>query len=633
MVLSAPAFAADAKSSGASETVVYPGKSSQAAGDVTFEISTWNNTDEITLQVLEGANCTDMDAKEFIGIDGTPTVKSSPVDDARDNKKAPAFTVTVKSSGDCPSTVKDLIVLKPTNKDNASGDWWTVTVTGIKYNVGAGMLADGGVESWNIGVHIVDQKNSGSLDATETNAVLYNTKVEASSVVSSTPGKTVTLGTVKLSDMGPNAHIDDPIVFTLDNGAVFTADSKPELKGPGGTKFTLASGLGTNTITFNRSSGDQPETASSYTLTGAKVDLDNTPGVTQISATSDGDTVGEGDVVVAVTAGTDRIAGSDRWSTAAKMFDTDASSAVLVSGENGKFADALSASYLVGDLPYAGGILLTAKNSLPQIVKATLKKSYVETVYILGDVNSVSKAVADEVAATKNANGDEIEVVRIAGSDRYATNAAVNLYNGVSTVDEDTAIIATGQKFADALAAGPIARSEGYPIILTDGNSLVPSAKSSLINNPNIENVVILGDENSVPASVEKQLGDMGYNVLYRLGGKDRTETAALIAEWEIKGFAATSVYDGLDPLGYNDEWVVIARGDNNGFGVDALAAGPYCGDYEVPLLLTASNVDLGGGIPSFLSGKAGQVTWITALGLVETISQDVLNKAVASLR
>ena len=55
-----------------------------------------------------------------------------------------------------------------------------------------------------------------------------------------------------------------------------------------------------------------------------------------------------------------------------------------------------------------------------------------------------------------------LNVIRIGGSDRYATNKAVTEYFG-PTAGVTTAIVASGADFPDALAAGPVVWKKGLP--------------------------------------------------------------------------------------------------------------------------------------------------------------------------
>jgi putative cell wall-binding protein len=154
-----------------------------------------------------------------------------------------------------------------------------------------------------------------------------------------------------------------------------------------------------------------------------------------------------------------RIAGDDRFETAALIRDEFGPSArvVLANGERGRFADALVASYLAGatDSP----ILLTRSGRMPATTKAAIQASGAERITIVGGTGSVS---ADQQAALTDAG---YTVDRVAGPNRYATNAAV--LDAVGPATSTTALVTTGADFPDALAASAVSFRTGMPLALT----------------------------------------------------------------------------------------------------------------------------------------------------------------------
>ncbi len=247
-----------------------------------------------------------------------------------------------------------------------------------------------------------------------------------------------------------------------------------------------------------------------------------------------------------------------------------------------------------------------------QLVSST---NNIDTVYILGGTAAVSQAVADQVAALHVGNvptAANLNVVRISGADRYATNAAADLYLGAVS-GSGHAYLATGTKFADALSIGPAVYNSGDPLVLTDTASLVASAQSTL-QSLGITSVTIVGGTAAVSDNVATQLANMGITV-DRLAGADRTATSAAVAQYEKTN------------LGFDFNNVYIARGDNF---ADALVAGPDAGMNDEPILLTADPNTLGSGIPSVLGG--GGTSSLTVLGLTGAVSIATVNAAAASI-
>jgi len=182
-------------------------------------------------------------------------------------------------------------------------------------------------------------------------------------------------------------------------------------------------------------------------------------------------------------------------------------------------------------------------------------------------------AGADTVDTVEDACG------RLAGQTRYGTAGAIADAYDQETGGADTAIIANGRNFPDALAASGLARALDAPILLVEppaGADEVPLETASALDELGVSEVVIVGGtaavSNEVEAALEEQVGSAR-----RVAGDLREDTAAEIAA-EI-GTAGS--HDGLVTA-------IIATGDNY---PDALAGGPiaYHGDgtNPFPILLT----------------------------------------------
>lgn len=266
-----------------------------------------------------------------------------------------------------------------------------------------------------------------------------------------------------------------------------------------------------------------------------------------------------------------RVLGNDRYSTAAAAVDvswpssTTASVPALVvaSGEN--WPDALGGSALAGAV--RGPLLLTARTALPAATRAQIARLRPATVYVLGGTASVSAGVANEIAAMGP------RVVRLGGANRYDVCALVaRVAVGESrktTTTVDTAYVATGRTFPDALAVSPISAKTGRPVLLTDSARLSASTASA-IRDLGIKHVIILGGTASVSQGVAHELAATGASV-ERIAGPNRYDTALAIANHGV----------GVG-LGWNN--VGIASGE---VFPDALSGGCAQGQTGAPLLLT----------------------------------------------
>jgi putative cell wall-binding protein len=259
-----------------------------------------------------------------------------------------------------------------------------------------------------------------------------------------------------------------------------------------------------------------------------------------------------------------RFAGADRFDTAAKISQgtfTAATDVIVTTGDN--FPDALAGNYLAGTK--SAPILLTHKDSVPATTQAEIARLNPQRVWVLGGTDAVGAGGVPSSSGT---------VTRVAGATRYETAVAAGSTGTVGSVGGlATAIIATGDKFADALSAGPGAYAGNFPLYLTPGSpatALNASTKAALTAR-GIKHVILMGGTAAVSAAVETEIQGMGITT-ERAQGADRTETARVFAEWLLTN------------LGFSNAHMNVARGD---LFPDALAGGPHAGREKGPILLT----------------------------------------------
>jgi putative cell wall-binding protein len=163
---------------------------------------------------------------------------------------------------------------------------------------------------------------------------------------------------------------------------------------------------------------------------------------------------------------TTRIAGSDRYSTAAAIVQAKfatASTVYVATGLN--FPDALAG------VPAAAGdaapILLVQQNAIPGATAAQLSRLKPTTIKILGGEAVISAGVAASLGSYAS------NVIRLSGSDRYVTAAAISKHafpSGAAKI-----YIATGLNYPDALAGGPAAGVNDAPILLVQTDAIPAS--------------------------------------------------------------------------------------------------------------------------------------------------------------
>ncbi|AXH96832.1 cell wall-binding repeat-containing protein [Ornithinimicrobium avium] len=254
----------------------------------------------------------------------------------------------------------------------------------------------------------------------------------------------------------------------------------------------------------------------------------------------------------------DRAMGPDRYATAAELavenFDAGVETVYIGSGQ--AFPDALSGSALAGT--EGSPVLLTRSGSLPAATRMALQTLAPERIVVLGGPTAISAGVEARLADYAGT------VERLAGSDRYATSAAVS---GEYPVGVSVAFLASGRAFPDALSASAAAGVEDSPVLLTRPGS-IPAVVAAELARLDPDRIVVLGGRTAVSDAVLRQARAYATDVV-RIGGDDRYETSANVAA----EFFTTPVAHA-----------VMASG--SGFA-DALAAAPVAAQNTSPVLLT----------------------------------------------
>lgn len=192
----------------------------------------------------------------------------------------------------------------------------------------------------------------------------------------------------------------------------------------------------------------------------------------------------------------ERIAGLDRYETSEKV-------ARRVVGITGKkhigvvasgqvFPDALSVGTFASRDGYP--ILLVKKDILPIQVERAIKDLEINSVYIAGGTNTISKATEAKLPRVEE---------RMAGKDRYETSVAIarSKFRG-----SKEAFIASGEEFADALVISPISGKHNKPTLLVSRNKNNNVVVKNYIKNTGITKITAIGGEKYIPSSILESL-------------------------------------------------------------------------------------------------------------------------------
>ena len=335
----------------------------------------------------------------------------------------------------------------------------------------------------------------------------------------------------------------------------------------------------------------------------------------------------------AIEVDTNRLSGATRYETAVEIaeayvdyVETDAGRAdvdtvIVTSGLDEHFAYVLPAPALARR--HNAPVLLTEPDDLPRSVGRFIERNDIGDVIILGDTSVVSSDVAKEIDDLPG-----VDVERIAGSDVYSTAVEVAELVGSSPGRPGTfprhgrtALLATGEKFPDALAAGPLAYRGQHPILLSYSDEL-PEEVVEFLEDSGTSHVVILGGTAAISTAVERELDVLAIGTT-RWRGVDRYETAARIAEELLGDSSPQSCFDGAE--------AGLAYGKRS---PDAIVSGPYLGELCAPLLLTELDSLPGATADALESdelfvGDASGTLNIRVFGGSKAVSSSVLRDAV----
>ncbi|RXZ51208.1 cell wall-binding repeat-containing protein [Agromyces fucosus] len=165
-----------------------------------------------------------------------------------------------------------------------------------------------------------------------------------------------------------------------------------------------------------------------------------------------------------------RVAGTDRYDTSLKLavdaFDggPDEVSAWLATGHG--FADALSAASDASRVDIPLILVDGAAGGVGESTRDTFDQLGIDHFEVAGGSAAITPAVFDALQSIPGRTAS-----RYAGADRYETSRLIasNFISRAPSAYTGRAFLASGEGFADALAAAPIAGISGSPLFLTPG--------------------------------------------------------------------------------------------------------------------------------------------------------------------
>lgn len=306
-----------------------------------------------------------------------------------------------------------------------------------------------------------------------------------------------------------------------------------------------------------------------------------------------------------------RLSGNDRYDTMGEIVgaaypDSEGGTVIVASGDN--FPDALASSGLAGLA--TAPVILTNSYRLSARADGQISRLKPEKVVVVGGKSAVSDSVVNQIEKRVARNA---KIVRISGDTRRDTANEI-FAQAKKQVDanwaDDTAIIATGENFTDALSISAYAQKNKYPVFLS-GKSGLDASTVKDIKGYGFTNIVIAGGSAAVPNSVIAQLKSAGVSEsnIVRLGGATRYQTSLEIAKYADNKHA-------LQP-----GTPVFATGENF---PDALAGGVLAAEKGAPLLLVSPDTAVNHDALNWINSTDAFDNTAYVLGGTDAVSETV---------
>ena len=270
-----------------------------------------------------------------------------------------------------------------------------------------------------------------------------------------------------------------------------------------------------------------------------------------------------------------RYGGTDRYSTSLKVAEAVARDAggslewvVMVSGRS--WTDAVVAAPLAGAL--GAPVLATPPGELRADAARFLRRTGVSKALLVG-AESDTEGVGP--TAARSLEELNIAVERVTRPDQYATSVAAAKRLGTPGDMGRfgrTAVVASGEVFADALVAGAFAARGQHPILLTKPH-IFRRDVARYLTDKDVEHVVLMGGKAALHTAIEDAITELGIEVT-RVAGTTRYDTAVKAADLVDGRYGSRC---------FSTRRVGLARAD---IPFDSFSAAPLLSRLCAPLLL-----------------------------------------------
>lgn len=242
-----------------------------------------------------------------------------------------------------------------------------------------------------------------------------------------------------------------------------------------------------------------------------------------------------------------------------------------------------------------------------------------------GGGSTVASAPAFDITTPASLTVDAVMTAqtstRTTGIDGIATalSATAAFDDGYCAMgDGHPVVITTADSWADAVSAGPYAKSLDAPLLLIH-KARVPSEVIAELERLDASEIIIVGNPTAITFTVEQDLRQAGYPIVRRLAGNDAFATSAAVAQEQFTRGLVNVDTDG------KLQGVIVVGGSNGRTQApyDAMCAAPLAAAKGMPLVLV-KKTSVPEAVADFLASAESTNTDVTLIGGEGVVSADL---------
>lgn len=219
------------------------------------------------------------------------------------------------------------------------------------------------------------------------------------------------------------------------------------------------------------------------------------------------------------------ISGENKYSTAINIFDKvqpvqDQKTIIIASGDDTPSALLASNMSLLTNYP----VLLSKKDSVPDLVARTLKTQHFTNAILIGDPSILSKKVEEEIASLIQGTTTRIDELSY-------SELAIRIYKDYCKVQSRFAVLTYPTCTGDLLSLAPFIANEKAPLFFHVSNGVISQETINVLISGNFSTILVLGGQKSFPDESLIPLSSSGLEII-RFCGDSPLHANKLITDW-----------------------------------------------------------------------------------------------------